>query len=811
MVSSFAQKPSLTYYLPDESYDKDFPEPEELLGYQVGEWHVSHDKLDEYMRRMANLSSKAKYVEYAKSHEHRPLSYLIITSDKNHARLADIKADHAKLRTNKAEEVDIDNLPAILYQGYGVHGNESSGTNAAMLVCYYLLAGESDYVKQLLDNVVILLDPCFNPDGFNRFASWVNSNKHLHLNPDENSREFSETWPGGRTNHYWFDLNRDWLFVIHPSSKGRIQNFHEWHPNVLTDHHEMGKNSTFFFQPGVPSRTNPMTPQLNQQLTEEIGEFHAAALDSIGSKYFTKERFDDYYYGKGSTYPDINGCIGILFEQASSRGHLQETKNGLLSYPFTIRNQVITSFSTHKATLNKRKELLSYMRDFYQTSRQMAKDDPIKAYQFSHDDPYVSKYFADVLKTHSIKVDEIRSINNNKPSYVVPCAQDQYRLIKTMFDSVDKFPDSIFYDVSTWSFPLSLNLNVQSVQSPESLERLRSTTTSTGSENEINTWVIPSNIYHMPSVVSCLQAKDINIRIMQEDYEKKDVSIKKGSFFFSNQAENWDEIKQTLDSLSLALGFSIEQHALAKRIIKKMKTGKLSQVGKTGLLVGRGLGAYDAGYLWHQFDVHWNEQISHLDIDRLAFINLAKYKTIIIPNLNESISTEHFDRLKKWIKEGGHLIIVKSNLDVFDEAGFLQAKRSTNQVLKALENNKDASDAKAAQVIGGAILQSSLNLDHPFCYGYTASNLPVFHQGNIFYKSTELKPVIKYAAPVALSGYISEENKRIANGKSVVSTKAMNEGRITHFSVNPSFRGYFMATHRLLANAVFFESLVNEE
>ena len=153
-----------------------------------------------------------------------------------------------------------------------------------------------------------------------------------------------------RTNHYWFDLNRDWLPTQHPESQGRIRNFHKWKPNILTDHHEMGSSSTYFFQPGIPSRTNPMTPNKNQELTQKIAGFHAAALNEIGSLYFTEEVFDDFYYGKGSTYPDVNGCIGILFEQASARGHLHKTTNGDLSFSFAIRNQVKTSLSTLEAT-----------------------------------------------------------------------------------------------------------------------------------------------------------------------------------------------------------------------------------------------------------------------------------------------------------------------------------------------------------------------------------------------------------------------------------------------------------------------------
>ena len=157
--------------------------------------------------------------------------------------------------------------PLVVYQGFSIHGNEPSGSNSALLLAYYLAASNDEFVNELLNNTVILLDPSFNPDGLQRFAYWANTNKNINLNPDSNDREYTEVWPGGRTNHYWFDMNRDWLPVQLPESRVRIKTFHQWLPNILTDHHEMGTNSTFFFQPGVPSRTHPLTPKLNQDIT----------------------------------------------------------------------------------------------------------------------------------------------------------------------------------------------------------------------------------------------------------------------------------------------------------------------------------------------------------------------------------------------------------------------------------------------------------------------------------------------------------------------------------------------------------------
>lgn len=342
-----AQKKDLNYYLPAIKYDAAIPTPEEFLGYQIGEWHISHDQQYSYLKKLAGLSPRIILKEHARSYEHRPLVHLIITSPANHSRLEEIKTRHLAISDpERSGEVDIADAPVVIYQGFSIHGNEPSGANAAPLVAYYLAAAQGPEIDRMLDEMIILLDPSFNPDGLNRFASWVNTHKNVNLATDPDDREYNEAWPRGRTNHYWFDLNRDWLPVQHPESKGRIEVFHDWKPNVLTDHHEMGSNSTFFFMPGEPTRVHPLTPKKNQELTSKIGSFHAAALDEIGSLYYSGEGYDDFYYGKGSTYPDINACIGILFEQGSARGHLQATDNGLLSFPFAIRNQVTAALST---------------------------------------------------------------------------------------------------------------------------------------------------------------------------------------------------------------------------------------------------------------------------------------------------------------------------------------------------------------------------------------------------------------------------------------------------------------------------------
>ena len=447
-LTGFAQTTDASYYLPDgHQYNSEIPTPQSILGFNVGDWHVSHDKLSEYMRVLASSSDRISIKNRGNTYEGRPLLLLTITSPENHQNIDKIKKQHMQLSEPEGQNLDLSLMPAVVYQGFSIHGNEPSGANSGLMVAYHLAASEDASVIELLEDVVILFDPSYNPDGLQRFSQWANTHKSNILNPDSNDREYTEAWPRGRTNHYWFDMNRDWLPVQLPESKVRIKSFTEWLPNILTDHHEMGTNATFFFQPGIQSRVNPLTPKMNQTLTREIGEFHAEALNKIGSLYYTEESYDDFYYGKGSTYPDVNGSIGILFEQASSRGHIQESDNGILTFPFTIRNQFNTALSTLKAAKNMRVKLLDYQRTFYSDALREAKQSKQKSIVFGNaKDPATSYRLAEILKRHQIKVHTLNkntTIKGKKyvkdASYVVPLNQKKNKLAHAMFDTQTKF------------------------------------------------------------------------------------------------------------------------------------------------------------------------------------------------------------------------------------------------------------------------------------------------------------------------------------------------------------------------------------
>ena len=429
----------------------------------------------DYLERLAATSDRVRLEEIGRTHERKPQVVATITSPANQARLDEILAAHRRAEQPPFDGIGRDSIPddmpAVVYLGYSIHGNEASGANASMLVAYHLASSQSPEVRSLLDRAVVLLDPSLNPDGLGRFAHWANMYRGTQPVADPDDREHVEAWPGGRTNHYWFDLNRDWLLLVHPESRNRVRVFQRWRPNVLADFHEMGSRSTYFFQPGVPSRQNPLTPAENLELTREFARYHARALDKAGSLYYTEETFDDFYFGKGSTYPDVQGTIGILFEQASARGHVQEGEQGPLTFPFAIRNQAMTSFSTLQAAADHRADLLAYQRSFFRDALAEAASAPVRAYVVgSAGDPARLDAMADVLRRQGIEVDRLRRpvratdalgearTFSAEAAVIIPAEQRQARLLRALFERRTDFEDTTFYDVSAWTLPLAFDL-----------------------------------------------------------------------------------------------------------------------------------------------------------------------------------------------------------------------------------------------------------------------------------------------------------------------------------------------------------------
>ncbi|MDY8137825.1 M14 family metallopeptidase [Aquimarina sp. 2201CG5-10] len=812
---------SLEYYLPkNTTYNPNIPIPQSVLGYVPGKWHVSHDKLVNYMKTLAEASPRITIEDRGRTFEDRPILLLTITSKKNHQNLEQIRNQHLQLTENNSGSVNIDNLPAIVYQGFSIHGNEPSGSNAGLVAAYYLAAAQGPKIDELLNNVVILFDPSLNPDGLQRFAYWANTNKSKNISTDPQDREYSEVWPGARTNHYWFDMNRDWLPVQLPESRARIKTFHQWYPNILTDHHEMGSNSTFFFQPGIQSRTHPLTPKLNQELTKKIAHYHAKALDNIGSLYYTEENFDDFYYGKGSTFPDINGSIGILFEQASSRGHAQQTDNGVLTFPFTIRNQFTATLSTLEAAKSMRKELLEYKRSFYTNARKesVAKN----AYIFGNEKDAASAYhLAEILKRHKIKLHELKQNTTiggksykKGYSYVVPKNQRQSRLIKAIFEKRTKFQDSLFYDISAWTFPLAFNLDYTDKAALSNIGDEISNLTHRPS-NTVNKssygYLMEWHEYYSPRALYQILAKGLRAKVGMKTFSLENNDYDYGTILIpvQNQKLNAQELHTFLKKIASDNHVDITgvSTGLTKGIDLGSSQFRALSLPRIGLFTGRGITSYDSGEVWHLMDQRYDIPITKLTTDNFARADLSRYTHLILPNnWGLNIDKEKSEKLKTWIRKGGTLIGYRNAAQFFKNMEFMKIEFTKPENDAKNISFEQRRDFFGAQVIGGAIFEAKTDRSHPINFGYKNNKVPLFRNTTLFVKPDKqsYNNPIQYTKNPLLSGYISKKNLDSLSGTVPFRHNNMGRGNIILFTDNTNFRAFWYGTNKLLMNAIFF-------
>ena len=828
LLSSYAinAQTQLDYYLPNnQNYNPNIPTPTEVLGYEVGKWHVSHDKLSEYMRTLAAASDRIQIENRGKTYEDRPLFLLTITSENNHKKLDQIKIDHIALTEPEGENLDTSTMPAVVYQGFSIHGNEPSGANAGLLVAYHLAASQSDQVAELLENTVILFDPSFNPDGLQRFSQWANTHKAQNITPDSNDREYTEAWPRGRTNHYWFDMNRDWLPVQLNESKARIASFIDWLPNVLTDHHEMGTNETFFFQPGIQSRVNPLTPKKNQELTMAIGKFHEKALNKIGSLYYTEEDYDDFYYGKGSTYPDVNGSIGILFEQASSRGHAQETANGLLTFPFTIRNQFTAALSTLEAAQALRKDLLDYQRDFYNNARAEGLKNREKAIVFGNQkDASTSYRLAEVLMRHDIKV---HRLNKNfqkggkqypqENSFIVPLTQKKQRLVQAIFSEQTTFKDSLFYDVSAWTLSHAFDVNMTKVRdlntAGEELTQIERPKVK-NVEQAAYAYLFEGHGYLTPKAIYQLLDAGVRVKVGMQPFSLEGRSYDYGSIMIpvANQAISENKLFALMQEVATTAEINI--HSVSTGLTRGIDLGSRNfetiKKPKVALLVGDGVRSYDAGEIWYLMDTQYDMPVTKLDVKSIKYRDISKYTHIVLPSYNGGLLNDAKEKLSAWIKNGGHLIAYRDAVKWANKQELIEEEFREKELVAEDVSFVNQGKFKGAQAIGGAIFNSRIDRSHPINFGIEDDYLALFRNSKIFMEPEEnsYDNPIQYTQDPILSGYISEEQLALLKGSVPFKVKSKGRGSVLLMTDNTNLRAFWLGTQQLYANMLFYADLM---
>jgi len=830
----WAQQSSPWQALPQGTqYDGQVPSPEQFFsgGFQVGNRHLAHHQLLEYVRAVDESSPRVTTEVYARSYGDRPLTIAIVTSPQNHSQLAEIAASHARW-TDPSVERPASQPLAVIYLGYSVHGNEASGSNAAPLILYHLAAAQGAEMEQFLQRTIVIIDICLNPDGFDRFSNWVNHNRGQLVTADPVDREHHEVWPGGRTNYYWFDLNRDWLPAQHPETHGRLALFRKWMPNLVLDFHEMGTHSTFFFQPGVPRRKHPLIPASNVELTGRIGALHAADLDKLAALYFTEETFDDFYPGKGSTYADLHGGVGILFEQGSSRGVAQESTNGELSFEFTVRNQVVTSISSLKAVDELREVLLNTQRQFYEDAMTLNDSQP-RAYLFSApQDPMRIVAFAQLLERHGIVAyppkDDIAASGLNfrrSESLVVPAVQPERLFLQALIERRTSFEDSVFYDVSAWCVPLAFDLvqadlAVNAAELADMSAKLTVPSTSCELQPDDVAAIIDWHGYYAAKVLYELLKEEIIVKVAMQgfsiDMAGNSVALEPGSLLvpLGLQPDKRATIQAILNRATQSDGIHVYT-------TKTGLTGDGVDLGSSKfitvdrprvlLLVGRGVKPSEAGEIWHLMDQRFGIPITLVDLDDLNDADLSKYNVVtMVSGRYAGLGTSSREKLKAWIESGGTFVAIGTACEFVADQKWADIQVAS----KPAESSERrayavAQDDAAAKRITGAILQTNVDVTHPVAFGLRGT-LPVMRDHTTYLQ----KPKDPYSTPLVysskplLSGYVSPENLQAIADSPAVIARQMSKGRLIVIADDPNYRAFWYGSNRLFWNAIFFGPLV---
>lgn len=824
------------YFFPEGArFDPKIPSPEKYLGYSIGTLHTRHDAIVGYLRELARLSDRAKLDTIGETYEHRQLVVLTISSSTNMDNLDVIRQDHLQLVDPENHVGDYADQKSIVLLGYNVHGNEPSSSEAALLTAYYYVAGLHNEVTNALDEAVIMIDPAFNPDGRDRHTTWANSYKGDPLVSDPTDAEHNEMWPGGRTNHYWYDLNRDWLPLAHVESQARIDFYHKWYPNVVTDFHEMGTNSTYFFEPTKPfGSENPVVPRDNYDGLNNLfaGYFHEA-LDEIGSLYFTKESYDNSYPGYGSTYPDIHGGLGLVFEQASSRGHLQDSRMGKVAFAFTIKNHLTSSMATVRASVAEKNTLLSHMENYFESALSEGRQagggwvfgDPA--------DDGRNQAFVDLLLRHKIKTIELnedislggKSFEVGKAFYV-PNSQKQYRMVRTMFEQVTTFYDSIFYDASSWTAALSYNMpyvkyNGKNELAGKEMQREDLLGTYESVSKSEYAYLIEWDEYYAPKALNYLLDKGLYVNSafkkfsIETGYGLQDFGYGTLMIPVSRQEVSSDLVKAYVDEATELAGikaYPVETGFSTTGIDLGSGNFQTIRKPKVLMLIGPGTSSYEAGEVWHLMDSKVGMPITKVSTDNVGRIDWSSYNTLILPSgFYSSLGENTVDRIKQWVREGGTLITLRNATSWAISSKFVNEKFADRPQRETPERMDyvTAGDFGGSNAIGGSMYMTDVDITHPLAFGYTSRELPVYRNHTIFMapSANPYSTVVKYVENPLLAGYVHKDNLKAIGGTASLITSRMGGGNVIMFADNPNFRGMWYGTNKLFLNAIFLGNM----
>jgi len=835
------------------TYNASVPTPAKFLGFELGRHPVRVHQMADYLQDMAARSDRISIETIGYSHERRPILFLVITSPENHARLDEIQQRHVALSEPDQNQAVTEDMPVITWLNYGVHGAESSGLDSVLPVVYHLAAAEDEDTRRLLDESVILITAVFNPDGHANRINWFDrfGGERMIANPDHLEHEYS--WSDARTNHYGFDLNRQWLLLTQPEPRAWMTKWHAWRPNLTVDYHEMGPNSTYYFHPGVRTRTNPLVPQQAETLMEQTAARSEDFLDSEARLYFHGESFDNFYVGKGSTFPLVNGGVGVLFEAGAARGREIETPNGLRTYRENIRKHFMTSIAIAQSAVDLRADYLQYQKSFYADALQAGRDASTAAWVVTAEgDQTRLHFFADLLARHRIKtfrlgedLERDGSVFRASESLLIPADQPQHTLIRSLFENPTSFEDNTFYDVSSWTMPPAFGLpfaalGERSLRGNVLGEAWVPPLPSAGPPPPASYgYLFEWSPYFAPRALNRLLEAGVMVRAARKPSSLTTTegvrNFERGAMFvpFDRQTVSRDTIHDLVTAAAEQDGIKVYavESGVSANSTEGINPGGPGFVTLRApqilLLTGAGVSTYDSGEVWHLLDYRMHIPVTLRERDQLGSIDWNRYTHMVFPGGDwEAFEPEFGDRLRQWVKGGGTVVGLRQaapwlRQQTLDWTEPDLTGTETNAAMPAQDtapeeavvseriSYADLQATEAKNLMGGVIFRGDLDFTHPMGFGY--DNREIFLHKNVSKALSRpenpFAVVIEYTAEPLFAGYSSAENIEALAGTPALVAERSGGGSVVLFADNPNFRGYWYGNNKLFLNSLFFSTL----
>ncbi len=817
--------------------------PEEFLGYPPGERFTRHHRVVEYYEHVASIMPNVRIEQYGETNEYRPLIVAYVSSRENFDRLEEIRLNNLR-RAGLAEGAVIEEEIAIVWLSYNVHGNESSSTEASMQTLYELANTSNPKTQQWLENSVVILDPCINPDGRDRYVNYYNQFGPKVPNPNLDGKEHREPWPGGRANHYLFDLNRDWAWLTQVETKQRIALYNRWMPHVHVDYHEQNLNNPYYFPPAAQPFHEIITPW-QREFQDLIGQNHAKYFDENGWIYFTKEAFDLFYPGYGDTYPIFNGAIGMTYEKGGGgRAGLQaRMSNGdTVKLSDRILQHHTTGLSTVEVSSVNAGRLVREFGNFYSS----ALNNPAATYKTyvvkGTNHPDKLKALTGWLDKHNITYGHASSENRRLTGFsyqtgnsvpvtisandiVLSAYQAKSNLLTVLFEPQSRLVDSLTYDISAWAVPYVYDLEAYALK-----ERIDVTTHHFEAKEFVKvepnskTYAYIGKYESLQDVkwLAWILKKGVKARVALKEFSIKGISYPMGTMI----ALRWDN--EYLEKFDELMGEASEKFARSTTKVQSGLVGRgkdfgsrwyrLIEAPNIGVLGGSQVRSVDFGEVWFYFENEIEYPVTVIDTEYFNKIDLDNYDVLVIPGGSYRIFNEEKRKeLTEWIGNGGRLVIMSKALESFvdtdefslkkyasDEARYDAEKKEQELKEKEILSRFEDERRNRANGMPGAIYKVQMDSSHPLAFGYsnTYHTLKRSSDRYAYLEDGGNVGVIESSASL-VSGFVGLKIKESIGETLVFGYEKMGDGSVVYMVDNPLFRTFWYSGKMIFGNAVF--------